>query len=363
MTIAANNPFSALRYGYAPASLVAGVSASALTSNAHKVAFSFSSAKSRNASKFEVFQSAGSAGVALVWSLCPDVAGVPNTGSPLVPETACTSPGTGAILAIDASAILPLVSAENRYWLVIRNTTATSVSFGYTATSPYGSFANNWMKRQDFGVGNWTASGVAFGVCGLIVTYSDNSVEGLCCTDIGLTADKGYGNSNLTGARLTTPPNISLNVIGIGGLVAGAGSPTGNIIGKIFFGATEKVAANTLTPVTELTGVTGSQGQSVLLNANFTIPPSTDIRIAFSASSGDTNNYLRPARTAFYTNSNDSRYLALRPSGNLRKTVLASGVWTDTESECPFMWLLLDPTQPFLPVGGGNRGIMTGGRL
>lgn len=328
----------------------------ALTAATHKWACSFTTEEAKTLSSVLVLQGSGSSGIAMVWSLHADAVVSPggDPGTVLIAETAFTS--TGAVTSLPISYAC---AANTRYWVVIRNTTATSVSYSHIS-SAVGNQHLGWNKRQDLGVGNWGTGKVDSGGSWVAV-FADGTVLGLPLANTSITGNanvKAYGSGVANaGAQFTSPANVYLNVRGMAAFFFAAGTGThGNPVGKLYLG--ERLIAETASAVNQ----SNVDWLYVSIHAKFPepvgIPPNSDVRAMWTTDAGSSSVYLR--HSAWVVDTSTAALLKHRPmNGTYRQASLLSGVWSFVDNHLPYNWLILDHNQPMTPAPLNRRQFHT----
>ena len=342
-------------FGFRPSQTAGAPSGVTQSADTHKVAFSFYLPTAAMVSKIRLFQGAGGTSVGMVWSiLADDAEGKPGTVE--VAETSFTTTGQGTMTELTINNAL----TAGKHWLVLRNTTATSVTY-YFASSAWATLPpTHWGKRQDLGLGHWD-TGVIDAVSGLTVELATGEVLGLCPSSGSSSGDSTYlmYTGFEAGVAFQSPSNIYLNASAVTLYSYQSGtSGHGNIFARLYVNGS-LAAESPQTPVIN-SGGGGYRQHLMQMSRNVVIPPDSDVRITASLTGGSSSVYLRAVGMIIDTNNDDSRWLKLRPcSGTFRAAKFNSGVWSYNESRLPFMGLLLDRDEPFYapPI---NRRTSTG---
>jgi hypothetical protein len=258
------------------------------------------------------------------------------------------------------------------YWIVVKNTTGTpgtnypTLRY-YKSQIPYvGSYTAgvaecDYAVRQtnDAGTG-WASASVRYHSGGWRIEYSDGGVQGLPISAVtNASTGTAVYDAREHGALFTTPANAKMRVVGAIFGCNKTGSPTSKYRLRLYKGDTLVDTTKLIDPVlvATRTSVRAFFATSRELDA------STAYRIVLgSDDSGtcDSSNYLR-CISQTYQDSAASRLLM--PGRGWYQCYL-SGTWTDTNTECPMIALLLDQDSgEFGELAGGGGGPLVGGRL
>lgn len=352
MTLNASNALGGVRFGCSPG-YMSSINGIALTANNHQIAFMFTPTKTTTVTKIWAAQGAGGTGVDMRWSICPDALGLPDTANRLIAETAFTSPGPSSSILFDISGSPLSVTSGVRYWLVIRNNTSTSVTISFSGATPHGTM--NTAQRRDAGVGNWTAGGVTYGIGWGAREYGDGTVDGWPAITNSTIATYG---TTLTGGRVTTPQNAYLNVAGIGAGISQVAGLSGTISFKLYKDFNLIGSTGGYTPP----NANYPSYLTLLLTTPVLVAPNSDLCIMMTAPDGTVGVYATLYRALLETNSNNAEYLKLRPNG-MRYVTYNGTTWTTTENYVPWIYLILDSENPFIPVGVSRARLVNAGGI
>jgi hypothetical protein len=253
------------------------------------------------------------------------------------------------------------------YWIVVKNTTETPgtnyptlryfkshIPFAGSLTSGVGECDYAVRQTTDAGTG-WASATLRYYCSGWRIEYSDGGVQGLPISAVtNASAGTAVYDAREHGALFTTPANAKMRVVGAIFGCNKAGSPTSKYRLRLYKGDTLVDTTKLIDPalVTTRTNVRAFFATSRELDA------STAYRIVLgSDDSGtcDSSNHLR-CISQTYQDSDASRLLM--PGRGWYQCYL-SGTWTDTNTECPMIALLLDQDSGEFGelAGGGGGGI------
>lgn len=347
-----NNTIS---YGYCATSTGGAPGGLALTSAAHKQAFGFYLPKAATISKIRIYQGAGGTAVPMMWSILAEfVDGI--EGAVEVSETSFSSTGSSTVTELTINASL----LAGRHWLVLRNTTTTSVTY-YAVTADWAAIGRGlWGRRQDAAVGNWR-TGAVYQACGLTIELSTGEVTGFNIVNGSYSGDANFKmySGYESGTVMLSPSDVFLRVVGVSAMLYQVGtSGQGNLYCNLYCNGS-KIATSTPTPSVNM-GASGYTLQSTAFPSPVCIPPDSKLNVMLTTDAGSSAVYLRSAVTVADINGGDSRWLALRPcSGSMYLCSNIGGAWTFSGSKIPHIALLLDESKPFYtpPI---NRRTSTG---
>lgn len=340
------------------------VSATAAPRNYYWCA-SFCSAVAKRVAKITCYQTYAASAASVNAYICGDDANyLPDYANPITNGAAMSHSCLSAAGFLQISfAGSPSISANTRYWLVLKNTTTTSVAFGSMANNNGpGVFGHMWGRR------NYTTSwqaGTVNSPC-ILVEYTDGTVEGFCPSNNGLgaaAADCAYytdaATYNEIGNQFVTPANCQMSIVGLQpGLVTSTGT-AGNVFGKLYvngivWGVTRSIPYKLLA---SNTSAADNSPVVLLFPQTITVPPSSTIAIMLCHDTGDaSSNYVRGYQVTFGTNLDDPKYLASRMfCGTLQKATKSASGWLYTPSAIFWHNYILDKAQPFLPAPINRR--------
>lgn len=207
--------------------------------------------------------------------------------------------------------VVPLsyaVVANTRYWIAVKNYTATPgsnypvVNYTLTPFPNIGEFSNHTTYGYNrtittTGDGGWSAPGVnAFGM-------QFNMASGL---KLGGCIKASYvsmnASSNVEAGNVFISPDVCINVDTISGLLYKKGSPISDVTAKVYINGS--LVATSLS-------INGSQLTTTNLLASFVfadtvaIPPRSTVRVSLNFGTTDASNYYRIGKTEFDVNERD----------------------------------------------------------
>lgn len=203
--------------------------------------------------------------------------------------------------------------------------------------------------------GAWTAT--HNGIAGYRLQFSDGTYDGLPVQAIVQGADKAYGPSNEVGVQFTMPAGPTYNVRGAAFFVQQAGSPTGNVIYKLYQNGAYVATTLGVAPGDPF----ASSGYGYVpdyFSSDITLNPGDVVTLTLADSATDTssNYFLHRCEYQFATDVNTQ---ALMPfEGTLKKVTTTNGssgsptFATTATSIFPFA-LLLDTAGEFAVTGAG----------
>lgn len=341
------------------------------------LAYSFVPTLSKQVSKIKVFASAvgGTLGANdLVADLWSDNAGVgPNTGSASIESrnTVTATPTGAAWVEFTGFTATSTLTAGTQYWIVLRNANVTPTvnfpTYRYTGgTSPVsviGTGAGMGFIKWHTTDGGATWITAATTITGWRIEFSDGTFMGEPISNVTTTTGDYVYAAREVGVMLTTPPNATINIIGVAFSVARVGSTQGSLRFRLYTGNSATPTLLATTPLIPRLNLASTSTWTVAYFATpQTVTGGTVLRAVWGNSSGggDTSNaYL----STTYTIDNTAASKALYSLGGVgfQKTLSTDGITfaeTDT-SLFPFA-LILDTNGEFTATGASASGVIGG---
>lgn len=301
------------------------------------------------------------------------------TGSPIAADlqvqiyatsTANLPDSGGTALATATAAALPTannlctwsglslaVSANVQYWAVFKNLNASPaanlVSFRVGGSQSgwsdeWGSTTTmGWNKRQTTDSGAAWATGVVSGCAGLRLVYSGGRADGAPVLQYIATSTDTLHTSKETGLHLTLGSNAKPRVRAISFPVAKVGSPTGDVVCKLYLGAT---LLATSAAVASRQFSTSFDYVPFVFPAAIAVAPGAVLRASVRNTAADSS--ANTYRLYEYLWDTSAASLALLPLG-AQKTVWDGSAWTQTQGTVIPFALYADAENDFDAVSGG----------
>lgn len=242
------------------------------------------------------------------------------------------------------------------YHLVFKNVNGTPASNFYqvllsssvTVTHTIGSLVNHGMGHftTTTSGGSWTPT--ANQLEPMQLEFSDGVTtyqQGLLFSTLGYDSTNSVYSDREVGVMLKTP-NVRLNIAGLSFQFRKQGTPTGNVLYKIYSGTTLlSTAAGSLNADTSTTGswVPAFFPTSIQLAAD------TDYSFIF-AESTQADSSANRFELMHFTIPNDAGILANKPfGGSVKQNYYNGTTWTQDPLKFPLFVLLLDKNTPFSP--------------
>lgn len=282
----------------------------------------------------------------------------PNTS--LASSSTVTSTPTGAAW-VEFTGFSQSLTVGTPYFIVLRNANGTP-------TTNYPTYISAWSNATALG----TASDPVHGTILSFSSTNSGSTWSRLLAPSAFVLDYGSGNiegfpayqvsssyqvysSREVGLKFTSP-NVALNVIGIGGLVAKAGTPTGNLRYRIYTGSSTSptLLATTLTAAPGEIN-TGRSIKILYFSTPITLPASTVTRIVISETTQSDTSANRYTGEALQLSSTDTGLIlpfTVQPASTLSTD--GGATFADTSDECPALFLVLDQTNQFSVSGGAS---------
>ena len=341
--MAANQRRTPIQIGFAPPSPNGGMSNLAPSAASTYLALGFALDQAKTLSKVQVYCSAvanaGSIGANdLTCDVYSDSGGQP--GSSLQSVNTLTST-IAASSWTEFTGFTYSLSAATQYWLVFKNangapgTNYPTYQWGGSNTTPTvvngGSSHWGWAKYQYNGT-SWTSPAIS--VCGYRLQFSDGTYDGFPVQSLSAGTDKVYGGTpgsgNEVGMQFTVPSGAKWNVRGLSFYVNISGTPTGNLLCRLYQNGT--LTATALGIPASNAAISGASYSPAYFASTVTLNPGDAVvcTIANSATDNSSNAYIMGDEYRFASDANTQ---ALMPfEGTLQKAVTSSGGGASTPS-------------------------------
>lgn len=231
--------------------------------------------------------------------------------------------------------------------------TGSGDAFGAMAVSSAGHFGGVTFNSTTDGGTNWTK---AARVACIVLEWTDGTKEGWPCANVTASAFTAYGSPAREGGLLIQTGAQPMRVVGVAAMAYKALSPTGNMRFRIYSGSgsTGRVLLGT-TDSQPAANVSTARNYMVEYFADpIIIPAYTWISIVIGNSATDSaSNYFRASSVQLMPTLSNLWFRWSPAAPKTTSTTDGGTTWTDVDNEFGSFALVLDPTQPFVQIGGG----------